>query len=385
MTPAPAPPAKPALSLVICTLNEAEAIGPVLRETHDALAGLAYEIVVVDDSADDATADVVRAHAAGNPRIRLVHRAGGSGLASAAIAGWDVAEGDILAIMDGDGQHDPRLLPALVRQLDAAGADIAIGSRYISEGPSGLSGSRRLGSQAATWATRLVLSAPVSDPMSGLFVLRRGWFERVRPRLSGVGFKILADLIASGRTPPKTVELRTALRARAGGSSKLDARVVLDLAALLVEKRSGGLIPCRFTLFALVGSTGVVVHLVVLGLVQAWGSLPFWTAQAAAILSAMTSNFFLNNALTFRDLRLTGRAAIVGLATFYLACLGGAMLNEAIGMAADRFGSHWAVAGAAGALVAAIWNYWSSTRATWRAASDADAPARQARPSGLLL
>ena len=264
-------------------------------------------------------------------------------------------------------------------------ADIAIGSRYISEGPSGLSGSRRLGSELATWATRAVLSAPVSDPMSGLFVLRRDWFETVRPRLSGVGFKILADIIASGQTPPKTVELRTTLRARAGGSSKLDARVVLDLAALLVEKKSGGLIPCRFTLFALVGSTGVGVHLMVLGLMQSSGGTPFWTAQAAAILTAMTSNFVLNNALTFRDLRLTGRAAIVGLATFYLACLGGAMLNEAIGMAANRFGSHWAVAGVAGALVAAIWNYWSSTRATWRTDPAADAPARHARPTSPIL
>ena len=111
-----------------------------------------------------------------------------------------------------------------------------------------------------------MLGVRSTDPLSGLFVMTRNWFERARPRLSGVGFKILVDLLASGRRRPRIVEEKTALRTRHGGASKLDSRVIVELAALLLEKRTGGLVPARFGLFAAVGTTGLVVHLCTLTL-----------------------------------------------------------------------------------------------------------------------
>ncbi|HTK34827.1 MAG TPA: glycosyltransferase [Caulobacteraceae bacterium] len=370
----------PCLSLVICTLDESEAIGALLRETAAALSDLGHEILVVDDSADDRTAAVVRAFAAVNPAIRLIRRQGARGLASAAIAGWDAARGEALAIMDGDGQHDPALLPRLAARLAEDGADLAVASRYVAEGPSGLAPLRHLGSRAATLAACLALGARTTDPMSGFFVMTRPWYEASRSKLSGVGFKILADLMASGGRRPKVVELPASLRARAGGSSKLDIRVVAELAALLIEKRSGGAIPSRFTLFACVGATGLLVHLATLSATRGIIGAPFWLAQAMAILTAMTSNFFFNNALTFRDLRLKGRELGRGLMAFYLSCAGGAVIGEAAAAGLDRLGGHWIASGFAGAVLAALWNYWSASRAAWRIGGTTAAVEGEGRP-----
>ncbi|MCW4113351.1 glycosyltransferase [Aurantimonas sp. MSK8Z-1] len=360
---------RPELSLVICTLNEADSIGPVLREVEAVLRGVRHEILVVDDSPDEATANAVRAFAALCPAVRLVRRSGPRGLASAAIAGWDEAKGEVLAIMDGDGQHEAGLLPAMLDMLADEASDIVIASRYLRKGPSGLTGLRDVGSRLATLATFVTLGVYSSDPLSGFFVMRRSWYERARNRLSGVGFKILVDLLASGRRRPTLSEVRTALRPRIGGESKLDARVVVELLALLVEKRTNGLIPTRFCLFAMIGASGLGVHLAILSLALAAFELPFWAAQAAATLCAMTTNFVLNNALTFRDRRLTGRNALRGLLTFWICCSGGALVSEIVGSSLDGLGLGWLLAGTAGAVSAALVNYAAAGRATWRGQS----------------
>ncbi len=357
---------RPLLSVVVCTLDEAQSIGPVLDELREALAGIAHEVVVVDDSVDERTATVVLTHAATNERVRLLRRKGENGLASAAIDGWDVARGDVLAIMDGDGQHDPHLLPLMLDRLNGTSADMLVASRYAGEGPSGLKGRRHLVSRMGTLLTQVMLGVRSTDPLSGFFMVTRDWFKEARPNLSGVGFKILVDIMASGRCPPKLVEVSTALRPRRAGVSKLDSRVILELAALLVEKRTKGFVPARFCLFVAVGSTGVAVHLAALALLTASAEMPFWGAQALATFAAMTSNFFLNNALTFRDRRLSGRALWLGLAKFAASCAGGAVLSELVGSGLARAGVYWLIAGVTGAFAAALWNYVAAEGATWR-------------------
>jgi dolichol-phosphate mannosyltransferase len=330
------------VSLVICTLNEGEAIGPLLEETAGALEAAlgpaGFEIIVVDDDSSDDTAAVVGARAALDARVSLIVRTGVRGLASAAVRGWDVAGGEILALMDGDGQHDPALIPELVRALEADGTDLAIGSRYMSDAASGLTGARARISRTATWLAGLVLRAPLRDPMSGCFAMRRDWYDAARPRLSTVGFKILLDLVTSSPRPPRIAERPTALRPRQGGRSKLDARVMIDLVSLLIEKRTGKLIPSRFVEFSLVGITGVGVHMAVLTAISLGTPEPFWAAQAGATLTAMTSNYWLNNLLTYRDQRLRGAAAWRGLLMFYLACSGGALFSQVLGEGPSRWG-----------------------------------------------
>lgn len=354
----------PHLSLVVCTLDEAEAIGPVLRETLDHLSSCEVEIIVVDDSLDERTADVVRACAAVDNRIRLIRRPGERGLAAAAAAGWAAARGRLLGLMDGDGQHDPAVLPLLVQGLEEADADIAVASRYAPGARTGLHGFRHGLSQCGTFLARVVTGTPTTDPLAGCFLFRREWWHEARSRLSPIGYKILLDLALSGRRTPRIFETPTALRRRLAGGSKLDTRVIVELAAQLVEKRSGGLIPARFVMFGAVGASGVAVNVGLLSTLAAAGG-PFWLAQAIAIVTAMTTNFLLNNLLTFRDRRLHGGAFWRGLIAFYVACTGGAVINQLLGFGLYSLGIWPTAAGAVGALSAALWNFAAVSRVTW--------------------
>jgi dolichol-phosphate mannosyltransferase len=369
---------RPRLSLVICTLDEAEAIGAVVREARTRLAGAPHEIIVVDDSPGEATADVVRALAATDPAVRLIRRPGARGLASAAMAGWDMARGEVLGLMDGDGQHDPAVVAALLAALQARNADLAVASRYaprptgMAKPGTGLAGFRDALSRMGTRLTHLTLGCPLSDPLSGCFLMRADWYAAARPRLSGVGFKVLADIAVAGERRPCTVEVATTLRARLGGDSKLDLRVILELAAQVLETRTRGVVPARFALFAGVGATGLLVHMAVL---LAWRTTlgpAFLGSQAAAILVAMSWNFWLNNALTFRDARLKGAAAWRGLLAFSAACAVGAAISEAVGEALNLMGAPWLLAGVSGPVAAAVWNY-RTAKGAWRAPEEAQA------------
>ncbi|MDY6924231.1 MAG: glycosyltransferase [Pseudomonadota bacterium] len=354
----------PDLSLVICTLDESGAIGPVLREALGHLSHVRAEIIVVDDSADERTADAVRACVREDGRIRLLRRRGERGLATAAAAGWAMARGRVLGLMDGDGQHDPAVLPRLLAGLEAEGADIAVASRYAPGARTGLSGFRHGLSRCGTMLTQVVTGTPTTDPLAGLFLFRREWLDEARPRMSPVGYKVLLDLALSGRRVPKVFETPTTLRPRLAGESKLDLRVIAELAAQLVEKRSGGLLSARFVLFGAVGASGVVVNVGLLSGLAAAGTA-FWLAQAGAVAAAMTSNFVLNNLLTFRDRRLAGAAFWRGLLAFYAACTGGALINQGVGMGLHALHAPAAIAGLGGALLAALWNYSAASTMAW--------------------
>ncbi len=327
------------------------------------MEGVDAEVIVVDDASTDGTPEAVRA--VGDSRVRLIERRGERGLASAAMAGWDAAAGCWLAIMDGDGQHDPALIPAMLERARGGALDLVASTRYRDEGPSGLTGWRHIVSRAGTWAAGLALRAPLTDPMAGCFLMSRAFYVSVRPRLAGVGFKILVDLVASAKTPPRFVEVPTALRTRIAGESKLDLRVAADLAALVIDKRSGGLIPARFVLFAGVGCSGVIVQLAAFAGFRSLG-LAFLAAQALAILTAMTSNFALNNVLTFRDRRLRGWALLGGWLTFALGCAAGAVANLSIGGGFQDIGVWEPLASGLGAVAGGVWNFWMARWMTWR-------------------
>ena len=370
----------PDLSLIICTLNEGAAIRSVIDEICDTLQGINHEIVVVDDNSTDATQSEVLDLAKTRPNVRLHVRYDERGLSSAAIKGWDIAYGRYLGVMDGDGQHDPQAIRALAEMILKGDKDLVCASRYIGATDTGLSFIRDLGSKAATAATGLVLKVPLTDPMSGCFMMTREYYESARPKLTGVGFKILVDIAASAPIKPRFGEVKAALRQRQGGQSKLDIRVVLDLGAMLIEKATNGFLPARFVLFAGVGVTGVFVYALVLILCHEFlvvdGSRPLYRYQwldgdtvnfAIAIWLSMTWNFFVNNSITFRDKRLKGWGVVRGLFGFYFACSIGAVLSLALSLfMKEHLHIHWLVAGVGAALLSSVWNYWASTLLSWR-------------------
>lgn len=289
------------------------------------------------------------------------------GLASACIDGLSQATAPYVAVMDADLQHDEAILPRMLDAVHSGGADIAVGSRYAPGGGTAeWNAVRRLESQLATWMCRLVISCEMADPLSGFFLMRREVFEATAPRLSGRGFKILLDILAAADGTPSVAEVPYDFRPRVSGESKLDTRVAWEFLELLLERTLGRWIDVRFMLFTAVGGSGVLVHLAVLGLLHQGLGATFAVAQAAAVVVAMTSNFVLNNLITYRDRRLVGWAAVKGLFSFYAACALGAVINYALAVFVAGLSAHWAVAGFSGAVAGAVWNFATTAAVTWR-------------------
>jgi dolichol-phosphate mannosyltransferase len=355
------------LTLVIPTFNERENVPILLDRLSATLVGIAWEAVFVDDDSPDGTADLVRSLARRHPNVRCLHRIGRRGLASACVEGVMSSAAPYVAIMDADLQHDESLLPKMLEALRAERLDIVVGSRFSGGGNvTSMSDLRIRLSGVANCLARLVVKAELSDPMSGFFMLQRPVFDAAVRRLSAQGFKILVDLFASSPKPLAFKELGFTFRERRHGESKLDSLVAIEYLQLLIDKLFGHIIPARFVLFSAIGALGLGVHLSVLATSLKLAGLGFASAQAVATFTAMTWNFYLNNVLTYRDRRLRGWKWLYGLLSFYALCSVGAVANVGIAAYVFHADQSWWLAGMAGALVGAVWNYALSSVFTWR-------------------
>lgn len=353
------------LTVVVPTFNEAANVQPLIRKLDAALQGVEWQAIFVDDDSPDGTAGVVKAIAAHDSRIECLHRIGRRGLAGAVIEGALASAAPFVAVIDGDMQHDERLLPRMLEALQAGRAELVIGSRYVGgtdADASALGTTREAGSRFANWLGQKVLRAPLTDPMSGFFMLRRELIEQVAPKLDTAGFKVLFDIFACQDEPPRFLELPYQFRAREAGASKLDNAVVLQYLGLLTAKLTRDTISPRFLMFALVGASGVIVHLAILRTLLHIG---FGWAQTAAAIGAMTSNYLLNNTITYRDRRKSGFGLLVGYVKFVVLCSVPLAANVAVATLVYERGPAWWVAGIAGAVVAAAWNYVTTSKAVW--------------------
>jgi dolichol-phosphate mannosyltransferase len=361
----PAPARSLELTVVVPTFNEAANVAPLIGKLETALAGIEWQVIFVDDDSPDDTAGVVKAIAAVDNRVECLHRIGRRGLAGAVIEGVMASAAPFVAVMDGDMQHDERLLPRMLAALTAGEVELVIGSRYVG-GPdadaSALGATREAGSRFANWLGQKVLRVPLTDPMSGFFMLRRELVEAVAPKLDTAGFKVLFDIVACQDAPPRFLELPYQFRAREAGASKLDNGVVVQYLGLLTAKLTRDAISPRFLMFAIVGASGVVIHLTIL---RSMLHLGFAGAQTAAALGAMTWNYLINNWVTYRDRRKRGFGLVAGYFKFVLLCSVPLAANVAVATMVYERGPAWWVAGVAGAVVAAAWNYVTTSRAVW--------------------
>lgn len=356
------------LTVVVPTLNERDNVELLVDRLANALEGIAWEVVFVDDDSRDGTANTVRALARDRANVRCLQRIGRRGLASACVEGILSSSAPYVAVIDGDLQHDESILPAMLEALRTEQIDIVIGSRFAAGSDSGSMSKLRVGiSRLGNRLARLVVGAQLTDPMSGFFMLKRGTFDAAVRGLSAQGYKILVDIFASSPEPLVFKELAFEFRQRQHGESKLDTLVAFEYLHLLLDKLIGHIVPVRFVLFGAIGGLGLVAHLAVLVFSLKLLRLDFPLSQALATITAMTSNFFLNNVFTYRDQRLRGWKLLSGLLSFYAVCSIGAVAN--VGIASYVFNSDrsWWLAGLTGAAVGAVWNYAISSVFTWRA------------------
>jgi dolichol-phosphate mannosyltransferase len=354
----------PDLSIVIPTFKERDNVAELLRRLDVALAGIHWEAIFVDDNSPDGTSERVKELALEDARVRCLRRVGRRGLAGACIEGMLSSSAPIVAVMDADLQHDERVLPKMFHTISDERVDLVAATRYVAGGSAEAFGEGRgFISRFATKLSRRVLGTPLSDPMSGFFMMRRERFDDIAGRLSPAGFKILLDIVTAA-DDLRIAEQPYVFGERHAGESKFNVQVGLEFLGLLLAKLSGGLVDPRFIFFAFVGAFGLVVHLAVLKVLLL--SLPFPQSQTIATFFAMTSNFLLNNELTYRDRRLKGWSMLGGFVGFCAIGAIGALTN--IGLADWLYSERevWWVAGAAGALMGAFWNYAMSSLFVWR-------------------
>src|SRR5690349_4451558 len=257
--------ALPQLSVVVPTFNERDNVTVLYRRLEATLSGISWEVVFVDDNSPDGTWEVVRGLARKDSRVRCIRRIGRRGLSGACIEGILASNCLYAAVIDADLQHDETQLPKMVALLRSGEAELVIGSRYIEGGSAdGLNKQRAGASQLATEVAKRTLKVEVADPMSGFFMIRRDRFEQLAPKLSTQGFKILLDVIATAQGKLRTIEIPYTFGSRQHGESKLDSMVALDFLGLVLAKLTNDVDSLRFLLFAMVGGTGLVVHLTVL-------------------------------------------------------------------------------------------------------------------------
>src|ERR671933_785600 len=300
------------LTLVIPTRNEARNIPALVRELKEVLSGVDYRMVFVDDSADEKP-EIVRALSEEDGRIVLIHRKGAEqdgGLSTAVATGMDAAtnESEYTCVMDADLQHPPGKVREMLEKAQVSGADVVVASRYARGGSyAGLSGPvRKAVSVSSKYLARIIFkeARKTSDPLAGFFLVRNAAISGIQFRPTG--FKILLEVLVCA-PDLKVTEVPLNFRARNAGVSKANVgrglEYLLHIAILFWYVPSAG----RFWKFALVGASGVLVNLVTLiTLVEYFNANPTVAWMVAVGLSIL-SNFLLNNAFTWRDVRHSSR------------------------------------------------------------------------------
>jgi dolichol-phosphate mannosyltransferase len=355
------------LAIVVPTYNERGNVPELIARLQSVLRGFEWELIFVDDDSPDGTSELIREYASRDRRIRLLHRIGRRGLSSACIEGMLATPAQTIAVMDADLQHDESILPEMVDRLRSEKLDVVVATRNSEGGCMGdLAPTRVKLSTLGKKISSFVCGCDVSDPMSGFFVISRAYFHRVVERLQDGGFKILVDILASADRPVRVGEVGYRFRNRTWGESKLDANAAVECLFLIVNKLLGGFVPSRFAAFALVGASGLAVHLFCLAFLFRVEHLGFDASQVLATFAAMTVNFFLNNLITYYDRRLRGARMWAALATFWVACSFGVLANVSSAHSLLRLQLPWYLAGLAGAAVSSVWNYAANQILTWQ-------------------
>lgn len=252
------------LSVILPTFNEAENITTLIEVLEGVLRGTEHEIIVVDDNSPDGTWKIVHQIAETMPSVRVLRRTSKRGLSSAVTEGFDAARGDILAVMDADGQHDAELLLRLLGAI-REGADLAIGSRYVAGGSVGeWVRDRRIISRMGTVVANRLSRIVVSDPLGGFFIIRAQLYRAIRHRLKPTGFKILLELLANVPAGTRIREVPLIFRMRLHGRSKLSFHVQCQFALQVL----------RLAVLRIIGHRSLLVAFAIAACVIAAATVP---------------------------------------------------------------------------------------------------------------
>ena len=349
------------ISIIIPTFNEHENIIRLINHLLKIDFLYELEIIIVDDNSFDGTSSLVRKYAQKDRRIRLISRLGRSGLSSA---------GEVIAVMDADGQHDPLNIKSALEKLLSKKVDIIVGSRF-SEGSKikGLSKTREKSSSLANKLARWSLYgfySNLTDYMSGFFIFKSKDCIQFIEKIDVNGFKFLYELLVISKGKLKTCEIPLVFEERIYGESKLDLPVIWDFLISLIHTFSKRVVPRRAISFALVGSIGVFVQLITIYLILGFTRFDFESILPIGVIIAASSNFTINNLFTFRSNKLKGKSFYFGLMKFLLVSSLPMIANVGVtNLFYNQLSTNTFFSQLAGILVVFIWNYAASSKVVW--------------------
>lgn len=392
--PAASPPedrpvSTPLVSVITPTFNEAENLPILVERLHEALGDVPHEIVVADDDSPDRTWEVAERIADHDASVKVLRRFHDPGLSASVLDGMAFARGRSLAVMDADLQHDPSILPEMVRLVVDDEADVVVGSRSTTGGGYGdWSLGRRFVSWVATLIARLLLRVPVSDPMSGYFVVSRSAYEKTAPQINPRGFKILLEFIGRDRSL-RVSEVGYEFANRIHGETKLSRSVIRAYLLGVAELRVGRQINPTFLLYVLVGIVGLIVNSTAFWLAE-WVGFPMIDTGLNAEIDPIATSFIfsvqvsilvlfvLNNEFTFWEVRYRGWRLVPAFLVYEVMSLVGTGVHVAVFTFLQETGFLLTYLGGAarlvhnlvGAIVALIINWYLNTTYLWRRRRD---------------
>lgn len=290
------------VSIIIPTLNEEENIADLIAELSKVIKYINCdsEIIIVDDSSEDNTLEIIRNLINDYQNLKLIIRKE-RGITSAIMRGFQEAKGNIFCVMDADFSHQPRFIPELLKTLINSEADMVIASRYLDKSClKNWSFRRRILSRVATTIARLVTE--IKDPLSGFFVIKKEVLENIE--LNPSNPKICLEIITKGRFKNKIIEIPYEFKDRLKGKSKLlsgnTIKCFLINFSYLILAYDNAL--KRFIKFILVGGVGTIINLIVFYCLVKYLALWYIFSAVVSFFVAVTSNYFLNKQWTFANL-----------------------------------------------------------------------------------
>jgi len=356
----------PLLSIIVPTYNERENIPILVERVKNALSGIEFELVIVDDESPDETWKIAEELGKEYPFLKVIRRKNERDLATAVIEGFRKSKGDILTVMDADLQHPPEKIKEMFKKIQD-GAEIVVGSRYVAGGEiENWSFKRKFYSKGARAIAYLLLpkSREVKDPLSGFFMLKRDVIKNVE--LHPIGYKILLEILIKGKYQ-NVEEVPILFKDRERGSSSLVFKEYGKYSRHLLRLswEEGEIL--RFVKFGLVGGSGILINEGLLWFL--WGIMGIYLLLSSLISVEISIiwNFIWNEVWTFRDRGKEGvKEFFKRMGKFNLVSIIGLILNVAILMFLHKiFGTYPLTANIVGIAVAFIWNFAANNLWTW--------------------
>jgi dolichol-phosphate mannosyltransferase len=351
------------LSIIIPTYNEKETILRTISEIKKNIKGIKHEILVIDDNSPDKTWNLIN-----NSKISntiCIRRLNKKGLSSAIIDGFQKAKYEKILVMDADGQHEPKIIKQMLKQIN--NYDFVIGSRYIKGGSvENWPKKRIIISKTASFLAQTILSSKIKDPMSGFFMTKKEKLNEIKSQVSGIGYKILLDMLLTYQNLNKKYTIKEVpykFRIRDKGKSKLNSKVTKDYLRMLIsfklKKHS------QVMKFLIVGSIGIILNTILLWFFTEKIGLYYIFSGIISTETAIISNFLLNDLWTWGK-RNKKNTFVKRLLLFNLVSIVGLIITVSTLGILTELGLYYLLSNIIGIILATSWNYLANDKITFK-------------------